>query len=207
MRIYVLLCLYFFIASCSQENPYADVFILDAYPRTAPVVPVSTRSCVDKYVGEVDTKSVSEASVTFTSFGLAWKDATRDLFIVKIQLDASASILAAKVDIVDPEEIGTLFGVGDKTSTKIPRMGDTAGGAVANADNLYRTDLKDFDNDGEMDAGQTSCGLAFGGLALPANTTTTVGATLRVTAIAQDDSGGQEVINVSTPVSLLIVNE
>lgn len=207
MRLSIALCLFAFISSCSQENPYDDVFILDVYPRTAPVVPTATRSCVDIYTGEIDTKSISSSSVKFTSFGIAWKDSTRDLFIVKIQLDASASALATKVDITDTDEIGTLFGVGDRSDVKIPRMGDTAGGAVANENNLYRTDLKDFDNDGEMDDGQAACGLAFGGFSLPEQTTATVGALLKVTAIAQDSSGNQEVITVSTPVSLLITND
>ncbi len=199
-----LLVMYFAIASCSGGSEYDNIFVLSATPSQVAAVPIGRRSCVDVASGDVEAESVSEASLGFSSFSLSWRETGRDLFIVKIQLDVENTILATKIDIVDPDEIGQMFGVGAKNDVKIPRKGGV--GATAAPDNTYRSDLKQFDlnNDGTVDTGYISCSLAFGGLALPEDTRATVAGFIRVTAIAQDDSANQEIIRQSIPIRLII---
>lgn len=199
-----VLGLYFGIASCGEGNKYDGIFIISATPAQVAVVPIERRSCEDYYGDDPEAESVSSSSLGFSSFALSWREDKRDLYIVKIQLDLSGTVLNTKVDISDPDEIGPLFGIGTRNDNKIPRKGGA--GATLEPNNTYRSDLKDLvaPIDGNMDPGQLSCPLAFGGINVPAETKSTVSGFIRVTAIAQDDANNQEVIRAEFPIKVIV---
>lgn len=203
MRSLFLCFIYLGVASCGSENDLEGIFEIAVVPNQMAVVPTPRRSCADIYSGILENKSIAEASVGFSSFQLLWKDTSRDLFIVRIQLDLEATVLATKVEITDPDELGTIFGIGDGNDVKIPRFG----GSGASTTGFYQSNLKDLDGDSVMDTGQLSCPLAFGGMSLPENTEMTIGGFVRILAIAQADNGDQEVLRLAFPVKLIIVTD
>lgn len=201
-KSFFLLLTYLGVASCGSSDDLAGIFEISVTPTQSALVPTARRSCVDIYNNPLEI-SVAEASVGFSSFKILWKDPDRDLFVIKIQLDLEASLVATKIDITDPDEIGNMFGIGSGNDVKIPRFGGTG----ASPTGEYRTDLKDFDGNGEMDTtpiAHLACPLAFGGVSLPEDTETTIGGFIRILAIAQDDASNQEVLRLAIPVKLII---
>lgn len=206
MKHFILFCVVVNIISCGGEDKYKDIFIAQAIPSKASIVPTSAETCTDRYtLDDEGAKSASSNSITFNSFGLSWKETSRDLYIIKIELDLTNTVLATKVVIADLTEIGNLFGVASNTSGKIPRAGGAD--ATKNSGNAYYTNFKEFITAGTMDPGEFACTLAFGGIAVPEGLSLEVTGLIRVVAIAQDDNNNQEVIRTTTPVSLIIDSE
>lgn len=202
MKVLLLCFLFLGIGSCGSGKDYENIFILSISPASAAIVPTARRSCLDTYGVDINAKSVGESSVGFSSFGITWTETGRDIYIVKIQLDLSNTVVGTSVDISDPDEIGNLFGVGNNNDIRIPAFGGS--GATKNPANLYRSDFKEFTTAGTADAGEFPCALSFGGMSVPDNLQTTVGGFIRVLAIAQDASNNQEVIRSAIPVKLII---
>lgn len=198
-KICALLLMFMGVSSCGSEDPNNGLLTIAVVPSQAAIVPTERRSCIDIYQ-DVATKSVGSSSVGFSSGQLTWNDTTRDLFIVKVQLDLENTIVGTKIDITDPDELSRLFGIGTTAEVKIPRKGAVG----ASATGVYKTDFKDLNNDRVMDTGQKACPLAFGGMSLPEDTEVVVSGHLRFLGVTQNDSGDQEVVRASTPVSLII---
>lgn len=200
MRILLLLAAFLSLTSCGSEDAFEGKLVLAVSPSQSAIVPTERRNCIDIYSSDPNTKSVSSSSVGFSSLQLTWLDTTRDLYVIKIQLDLENTIVGTKIDITDPDEISRLFGIGTASEVKIPRKGN----ASASATGVYRSDFKDLDNNQVMDDGQLACPLTFGGMSLPENTNVTVSGHIRLLAIAQDDAQNQEVARTSFPVSFII---
>lgn len=198
-NICALLMIFMAVASCGSEDPNNGLLSIAVVPSQGAIVPTERRNCLDIYQ-DATTKSVGSSSVGFSSGQLTWNDTTRDLFIIKIQLDLENTIVGTKIDVIDPDELGRLFGIGSASEVKIPRKGSVG----ASATGLYKTDFKDLNNDRVMDAEQKACPLTFGGMTLPEDTEVVISGHIRFLGVTQDDAGNQQVVRASTPVSLII---
>ncbi len=191
-KVICLLSSFFLLASCNEEDEFSDVITVSTVPELAALVPTTRASCNDLNDADVTTNSsVGPSSLAWRSFRVEWKDTARDLYIISIKLTLQIGTTEVTSLISDTQEIDNMFGI---VGTKIPKKGTDA----AQRNGIYASDRTNKPDSGEP------CSLAFGSISAPINILDTVNGTVRITGIAVDSAGNEEVIRSTADVQVVI---